>query len=102
MPDPIYKLQPHHTIHLQGFSDFGAAAAIHHASDTAFTASGVFRAAADFCVIRLWDRDDFFGHPRFSYLPDPDFTGIVLTFDLAYETSSPSTRPSSPPSTGPI
>jgi len=45
----------------------------------------VFRDAADFCVIRLWDRDHFFGHPRFSYLPDPNFTGIVLTFDLAYE-----------------
>jgi hypothetical protein len=93
MPDPIYKLQPHRTIHLQGFSDFGAAAAIHHASDTGFTASGVFRDAADFCVIRLWDRDDFFGYPRFSYLPDPDFTGIVLAFDLAYENLQPIDSP---------
>ena len=64
--ETIYKLQPNRTIHLQGFNDFGAAAALHSTSETGFTVCGVFRDAADFCVLVLWDRDDFFGHPRFS------------------------------------
>jgi hypothetical protein len=40
--DQIYKLQPHRTIALQGFDDYGAAAALWGASDTGFTVSGVF------------------------------------------------------------
>ena len=91
--EQIKKLQPDRTIHLQGFSDFGAAAALHSASETGFKVSGVFRDAADFCVLVLWDRDDFFAHPRFSYLPDGDFSGIVLTFDLAYQNLQPIDSP---------
>ncbi len=92
----ISKLQPNRTIHLQGFSDFGAAAALHSASENGFRVSGVFRDAADFAVLVLWDRDDFFGHPRFSYLPDDDFSGIVLTFDLRYENLQPIDSPKFP------
>ncbi|MEB2361906.1 MAG: hypothetical protein OZ929_11260 [Bryobacterales bacterium] len=91
--ETIYKLQPNRAIHLQGFNDFGAAAALHSTSETGLTVSGVFRDAADFCVLVLWDRDDFFGHPRFSYLPDSDFTGITLTFDLAYQNLQPIDSP---------
>jgi len=91
--EQIKKLQPTRTIHLQGFSDFGAAAALHSATETGFKVAGVFRDAADFCVLVLWDRDDFFGHPRFSYLPDGDFSGIVLTFDLAYQNLQPIDSP---------
>jgi hypothetical protein len=91
--EEIKKLQPTRTLHLQGFSDFGAAAALHSTSETGFKVSGVFRDAADFCVLVLWDRDDFFGHPRFSYLPDDDFSGIVLTFDLTYQNLQPIDSP---------
>jgi hypothetical protein len=91
--EPVYKLQPNRTIHLQGFNDFGAAAALHSTSEIGFKVSGVFRDAADFCVLVLWDRDDFFGHPRFSYLPDPDFSGITLTFDLHYQNLQPIDSP---------
>lgn len=91
--ETIYKLQPTRTLHLQGFSDFGAAAALHSATETGFKVSGVFRDAADFCVLVLWDRDDFFGHPRFSYLPDGDFSGITLSFDLHYENLQPIDSP---------
>ncbi len=91
--EQIKKLQPTRTIHLQGFSDFGAAAALHSATETGFKVSGVFRDAADFAVLVLWDRDDFFGHPRFSYLPDGDFSGIVLTFDLTYQNLQPIDSP---------
>jgi hypothetical protein len=31
--DQIFKLQPHRTMHLQGFDDFGAAAALWGASE---------------------------------------------------------------------
>src|SRR5574341_1339298 len=89
----IHKLQPNRTVHLQGFSDFGAAAALHSASETGFKVSGVFRDAADFAVLVLSDRDDFFGHARFSYLPDSDYSGIVLTFDLACQNLQPIDSP---------
>jgi hypothetical protein len=65
----------------------------HSASESGFKVSGVFRDAADFAVLVLWDRDDFFGHPRFSYLPDGDFSGITLTFDLAYQNLQPIDSP---------
>jgi|SRR5579871_1248515 len=83
--EPIYKLQPHRTMHLQGVSAYGAGAALWGASDAGFTVSGVFRDPADFAVLVLWDRDDFYGHPRWSYLPDGAFAGIVLDFDLTFQ-----------------
>jgi hypothetical protein len=83
--DQIYKLQPHRTMHLQGFDDYGAAAALWGTSDTGFTVSGVFRDLADFAVLVLFQRDDPFGHPLFSYLPDGDLTGLVLDFDVAWQ-----------------
>ncbi len=83
MPETIYKLQPHRTIYLRGFDRRGAAAALHSASDAGFTASGVWRDQADFAVVVLWDADDPFGHYTFRYLPDFDFSGITLEFDLA-------------------
>ncbi len=83
--DQISKLQPRRTLHLQGFDDYGAAAALWGASDTGFTVSGVFRDMADFAVLVLFQKDDPFGHPRFSYLPDGDLTGLVLEFDVTWE-----------------
>ncbi len=58
--DQIYKLQPHRTMALQGFDDYGAAAALWGASDTGFTVSGVFRDLADFAVLVLFQKDDPF------------------------------------------
>ena len=72
-------------MHLQGFDDYGAAAALWGASDTGFTVSGVFRDMADFAVLVLFQKDDPFGHPLFSYLPDGDLTGLVLDFDVAWQ-----------------
>jgi hypothetical protein len=34
--DPTFKLQPHRTVHLRGFDDYGAAFALWGASDTGF------------------------------------------------------------------
>jgi hypothetical protein len=82
--ETIYKLQPDRTLSLRGFDRRGAAAALHHASATGFQLSGVFRDFADFCVLTLWDADDQFGHYlAHKYLPDFDFSGMVLTFDVA-------------------
>jgi len=72
-------------MHLQGFDDYGAAAALWGASDTGFTVSGVFRDMADFAVLVLFQKDDPFGHPLFSYLPDGDLTGLVLDFDVTWQ-----------------
>jgi len=82
--DAIAKLQPHRTMHLQGFDGYGASAALWGASDTGFSVSGVFRDQADFAVAVLFDADDTFGHLYTSrYLPDFSLAGVTLDFDLA-------------------
>lgn len=82
--ETIYKLEPHRTIQLGGVDRYGAMGSLWGASATGFSLSGVFRDMADFAVLRLWDADDYFGHYQTTkYLPDFDFTGMVLTFDIA-------------------
>ncbi|MGA2185213.1 MAG: hypothetical protein ABSH47_19515 [Bryobacteraceae bacterium] len=93
MSEVINKLQPDRTIHLRGFDRRGSAAALHHASPTGFEVTGVFRDQADFAVLILWDADDFFEHYSIKYLPDFDFTGMALTFDLHYQGLQPIDSP---------
>lgn len=85
MPERIYKLQPNRTLALRGFDDLGAAAALHSATASGFQVSGVFRDPADFCVLILHDADDFYEHPSIRHLPDFNFAGLTLTFDVAYQ-----------------
>ncbi|MCC7153444.1 MAG: hypothetical protein IT161_02650 [Bryobacterales bacterium] len=85
MPERIYKLQPDRTIQLRGFDHLGAGAAIHSATPDSFKVSGVFRDAADFAVAVLYDADNFYEHPDLKYLPDFDFDGLTLRFDVAYD-----------------
>lgn len=96
MPERIYKLQPNRTIQLRGFDDLGAAAALHSATPTSFKVSGVFRDAADFAVLLLYDADNFYEHPRLKYLPDTDFSGLTLTFDVRYTGLMPLDSPKYP------
>ncbi len=84
MSERIYKLQPNRTIQLRGFNDLGAAAALHSATATSFKVSGVFRDPADFCVLSVYDSDNFFEHPSLKHLPDTNFDGLTLTFDVHY------------------
>ena len=84
MSERIYKLQPNRTMALRGFDALGASAAMHSATANSFTVTGNFRDASDFCVLMVWDVDDFYGHPSFKYLPDPEFGGLTLTFDVQY------------------
>ena len=83
--DAIFKFQPHRTMHLQGFDAYGAAAALWGASDSGFNVSGVFRDQGDFAVLVLFQKDDPFGHPRFSYLSDGNLTGLKLDFDIEWQ-----------------
>jgi len=89
----IYKLQPNRTLHLRGFDGLGAAAALHSATADSFKVSGVFRDPADFCVLVLYDMDNFFEHPLLKYLPDADFDGLTLTFDVHYSGLRPLDSP---------
>src|SRR3954465_10153547 len=84
MPERIYKLQPDRTLHLRGFDGFGAAAALHSATKDSFKVSGVFRDAADFAVLVLYDADNIYDHPSIRYLPDFDFNELNLSFDVHY------------------
>lgn len=47
--------------------------------------SGAFRDVADFAVLVLFQKDDPFGHPLFSDLPDGGLTGLVLDFDVTWQ-----------------
>ena len=80
----ITKLQPDRTVALRGFDNLGASGALHSASPTGFTVTGNFRDASDFCVLMLWDVDDYYEHPSLKYLPDSNFVGLTLTFDVQY------------------
>ncbi len=84
MAERIYKLQPNRTVHLRGFDSLGASAAVHSATQNSFKVSGMFRDAADFAVVVLYDADNFFEHPRLKYLPDFDFSNLTLQFDVRY------------------
>lgn len=93
MPERIYKLQPDRTLHLRGFDSLGAAAALHHATPNSFKVSGVFRDPADFCVLVLHDADNFYEHPSIRYLPDTNFAGLTLSFDVRYSGLRPLDSP---------
>jgi hypothetical protein len=80
--EKIRKLQPNRTIQLRGFDDLGASAALHSPTEDSFKVSGIFRDPADFAVLILYDADNFYEHPRLKYLPDFDFSGLTLTFDV--------------------
>ncbi len=84
MPERINKLQPDRTLYLRGFDSFAAAASIHSASPSGFTISGTFRDPGDFAVAVLYDADNYFEHPSIKYLPDFNFSGLTLNFDLTY------------------
>ncbi len=62
---------------------------MHSATAAGFTVSGVFRDAADFAVLILYDADCFFEHPSFKYLPDFSLAGMVLSFDVTYRNLQP-------------
>lgn len=85
MSATIFKLQPDRTIALRGFDHLGASAAIHDATADSFSVSGSFRDPADFAVVTLYDADDFYNHPHWKWLPDFDFDGLVLEFDVDCE-----------------
>lgn len=89
MAEPIRKLQPDRTIYLQGFDHSGASAAVVKADAEGFEVRGHFQDAADFAVVVLYDADNFFEHPRIRYLPDFDFSGVTLRFDVRYENLMP-------------
>lgn len=96
MPERIYKLQPDRTIALRGFNDFGASAAIHSATPSSFKVSGVFRDPADFAVVVIHDADNFYEHPSVRYLPDFDFNGLTLNFDVRFTNLMPLDSPKYP------
>ncbi len=81
---------------LRGFDGLGASAALHEATPSSFKVSGVFRDAADFAVLILYDADNFYEHPRIKYLPDTDFDGLTLTFDVHYTGLMPLDSPKYP------
>ena len=87
MPETITKMQPNRAIHLRGFSPLGSSGAITAATATSFKVSGHFPIGdgSAFAVCVIHDADDFFSHLRLKPLPDFDFSGQTLTFDVNYD-----------------
>lgn len=69
---------------LRGFDDRGASGALHSCTDSSFKVTGNFTDSADFCVLMLWDADNFYEHPRLKHLPDFEFSGVRLAFTVAF------------------
>lgn len=92
-PSSLRKLDPRCTVNLRGFDRRGAAAALCEVEADAFKVYGIFRDMADFAVLMIWDADNFFEHYTQRYLPDFDFAGVVLTFDLHYDGLQPIDSP---------
>jgi hypothetical protein len=95
--EQLRKFDPRRTVHL-GVSPLSATltAAIHSTSENAFSVSGVFRDRVDKAEVILYDADDYFGHPRWKWLPHFDFAGMVLEFDLLYDDLQPIESPKFP------
>src|SRR4051812_18481982 len=87
--EQIVKLQPDRTLYLRGFTGVGSAASLYGCSPTGFSVSGVFRDMADFCVLVLYDADNTFEHYTVRYLPDFDFSGMTLSFNVVYRGLQP-------------
>jgi hypothetical protein len=51
-----------------------------NASATGFTVSGTWRQQFDWVVLE-WNRDNVFEHPLLRNLPDPDLSGLTLTYE---------------------
>src|SRR5574343_68242 len=79
----LYKFQPDRTMHLRGFGRRGSAGCLHGTSADGFQVTGVFRDAADFCVLMLWDADAQMWHRDARPLPHFDMSDITLSFDWA-------------------
>ncbi|WP_321471164.1 hypothetical protein [uncultured Paludibaculum sp.] len=94
--EAITKLQPNRTVSLKGFDRRGAAAAIHSASATGFTVSGVFRDFADVAVVDLFDADNVYEHYTMRHLPDFELADLSLQFDLRYQGLQPIESPKHP------
>jgi hypothetical protein len=57
---------------------------MHDATSTSFKVSGSFRDQADFGVVEFWNADNVLEYYKIRYLPDFDFTGMDLSFDVQY------------------
>jgi hypothetical protein len=84
MPETITKFQPDRSMYFRGFSGIDSPAAMHSASSSGFTVSGIFRDPAAFWVLVIFDVDDFYHHPRIKALPDGNLSGLVLEFDVSF------------------
>lgn len=79
----ITKVQPDRTLYIASFSPRSAMGVIHNATATGFRVTGRFSALND-NVILEWNRDNDFEHPAIRYLPDGDFTGLTLSYDMSH------------------
>ena len=80
----LNQFDPSKTLYFKGFSGIDSPAAMHSATATGFTVSGVFSKAAAFWDLVIFDSYDFFNHPRIKPLPDQNLAGKVLEYDVHF------------------
>jgi hypothetical protein len=78
MAEQILKLSPDRDLQCF-FHQPSAIAALSGASPNGFTLSGTWRQQFDWAVVE-WNRDNVYEHPAIRYLPDPDLSGLTLSY----------------------
>ena len=78
MPEQLLKLSPDRDLQCF-FYQPSAIAALSGASPDGFTLSGTWRQQFDWAVVE-WNRDNVYEHPALRYLPDPDLSGLELSY----------------------
>jgi hypothetical protein len=75
----LQKLTPNEDLQCY-FYEPSAVAALSQASPSGFTVSGSWREQSDWAVVE-WNRDNVFEHPVLRNLPDPDLSGLQLSYE---------------------
>ena len=82
-PEQLVKFDPPRSVALSGVDNYGAFASVTNATATGFQCQGVFRDFSDFAVVALQiNENGVYEHPLMRALPDFDYSGLTLSFDL--------------------
>jgi hypothetical protein len=74
----LQKLTPNQDLQCY-FYEPSSVAALSQTSPNSFTVSGSWREQSDWAVVE-WNRDNVFEHPVLRNLPDPDLSGLQLSY----------------------
>jgi hypothetical protein len=76
--EPLHIFDPRRNLQLQGFAGPAATTAIHNATETGVSISGIFQAAEDFAVLGWWNANGIFYSNWFAlFRKDTEAAAVV-------------------------